>query len=130
MVNDGDKSLLVQGDPNSGKALTLTGRPITFGRPDNDDVVDETTVSRRHAIIMETPTGFVLRDLVFGGIKNQRVGGRFELVGNTGRKWVMPDETIFLGQIGPVILLIIGDEEVTVQEGLGYLFEALEAAAP
>ena len=64
MVNDGDKSLLVQGGPNSGKALTLTGRPITFGRrPDNDVVVDETTVSRRYAIIMETPTGFVLRDL-------------------------------------------------------------------
>ena len=32
-------------------------------RSDNDIVVDETTVSRRHSLIMETPDGYVVRDL-------------------------------------------------------------------
>jgi pSer/pThr/pTyr-binding forkhead associated (FHA) protein len=42
----------------------LAGPPITLDRrADNDIFVDETTVSRRHALIMETPAGFVLRDL-------------------------------------------------------------------
>jgi hypothetical protein len=44
--------------------IPLSGSPVTLGqRSDNDVVVDDTTVSRRHALIMETPTGFVLRDL-------------------------------------------------------------------
>ena len=55
---------MVQGGPNSGMTIPLSGRPITLGRrSDNDVVVDESTVSRRHALIMETPTGYVLRDL-------------------------------------------------------------------
>ena len=32
-------------------------------RSDNDVVIDETTASQRHALIMESPDGFVLRDL-------------------------------------------------------------------
>jgi hypothetical protein len=37
---------------------------VTLGRrPDNDLVVDEASVSRRHALILETSGGFVLRDL-------------------------------------------------------------------
>ena len=44
--------------------IALAGRPITLGRRSDDDVVvDETTVSRRHALILETPNGYVLRDL-------------------------------------------------------------------
>jgi putative peptide zinc metalloprotease protein len=44
--------------------IPLTGNPITLGRrSDNDIVVDETTVSRRHALVMDTPAGFVVRDL-------------------------------------------------------------------
>jgi hypothetical protein len=44
--------------------IHLSGRPITLGRrSDNDVVVDETTVSRRHGLIMETPAGFVILDL-------------------------------------------------------------------
>jgi pSer/pThr/pTyr-binding forkhead associated (FHA) protein len=64
MVNTIQASLLIQGGPNSGSTLPLSHRPITLGRrPDNDVVVDENTVSRRHALIMETPGGFVVRDL-------------------------------------------------------------------
>ena len=44
--------------------VSLSGHPVTLGRrSDNDVVVDETTVSRRHALILETPDGFFLRDL-------------------------------------------------------------------
>ena len=57
-------SLVVQGGPNSGVTIDITGKPVTLGRrPDNDVVVDEATVSRRHSLIIETDSGFVLRDL-------------------------------------------------------------------
>ena len=57
-------TLLVRGGPNSGAIVALAGGPITIGRrSDNDVVVDETTVSRRHSLIMETPDGYVVRDL-------------------------------------------------------------------
>ncbi len=55
---------MVQGGPNSGMIVPLMGNPLTLGRrSDNDVMDDETTVSRRHALVMETPSGFVLRDL-------------------------------------------------------------------
>jgi predicted component of type VI protein secretion system len=57
-------SLLVRGGPNNGTVIKLTDRPITLGRrQDNDVVIDETTVSRRHSLILDTPSGFMLRDL-------------------------------------------------------------------
>jgi pSer/pThr/pTyr-binding forkhead associated (FHA) protein len=64
MVDRGRASLIVKGGPNSGMSVPLSGSPVTLGRrSDNDLVVDEGTVSRRHALIMETPDGFVVRDL-------------------------------------------------------------------
>ena len=55
---------MVRGGPNSGMTIPLTASPVTLGRrSDNDVVVDETTVSRRHALIMESPDGYVVRDL-------------------------------------------------------------------
>ena len=37
---------------------------MIFGRgPDNDVDVDDDAVSRRHAVIMASPDGYVLRDL-------------------------------------------------------------------
>ena len=64
MVNIGQARLIVQGGPNSGMTIPLLEGPITLGRrSDNDAVVDESTVSRRHALIMKTVAGFILRDL-------------------------------------------------------------------
>lgn len=64
MVNSARASLLVRGGLNSGMSIPLTGGPLALGRrSDNDLLVDDTTVSRRHALIMETPSGFVVRDL-------------------------------------------------------------------
>ena len=57
-------SLIIEGGVGHGKTIELSGRPVTMGRrSDNDVVVDEDTVSRRHALVMETPSGFVLMDL-------------------------------------------------------------------
>lgn len=69
---------MVQGGPNSGTTISVTGRPLTLGRrQDNDIVVDESTVSRRHALIMETPQGMVVRDLSTTNgtfVNNKKVG--------------------------------------------------------
>lgn len=67
---------------------------------------------------------------VFAGIKIQQDGGNSESVGQSGRKWVMPERTIFLGQIGPVIMLIIGDNEPQVEAALGHPDEALRENGP
>ena len=57
-------ALVIRGGPNSGVTIQLSGHPVTIGRrSDNDVVIDETTVSRRHSLIMESPDGFILRDL-------------------------------------------------------------------
>ena len=57
-------SLMVRGGPNAGSTIPLSVGPNTLGRrSDNDVVVDESTVSRRHALIMETAAGYILRDL-------------------------------------------------------------------
>ena len=84
MVDSAQVNLVVQGGPNSGRAIPLSGRPVTMGRrADNDVLVDHTTVSRRHALVMETPGGFVLRDLNSTNgtfVNNSKVG-----MGDRGR---------------------------------------------
>ncbi len=64
MESEPQATLVVRGGPNSGAIVALSGGPITMGRrSDNDIVVDETTVSRRHSLIMDTPGGYVVHDL-------------------------------------------------------------------
>ncbi len=78
---------MVQGGPNSGTTIRVTGRPLTLGRrQDNDIVVDESTVSRRHALIMETPQGMVVRDLstTNGTFVNSKKVGQGEQILNHG----------------------------------------------
>ena len=67
---------------------------------------------------------------VFVGVKTRATGATSETVGESGRKWVTPEEAIFVGQIGPAILLIIGPDENIVGTALQLLFEALESRAP
>ena len=83
MVDTAQASLLVRGGVNSGMIVSLSKRPITLGRrSDNDVVVDESTVSRRHALIMETPSGYAVRDLntINGTFVNQRDIGQEECI--------------------------------------------------
>ena len=56
--------LSIQGGPTDGTSIPLAGKPIFLGRgPENEVVIDEPTVSWKHALITDSPFGFVLRDL-------------------------------------------------------------------
>lgn len=64
MVTIRQAFLTIHGGPEDGMALLLSARPVVLGRrADSDIVVDDPAVSRRHALIMDTPHGLVLRDL-------------------------------------------------------------------
>ena len=64
MVTVRQASLTVNRGPTDGMTILLGTRPILLGRrPDNDVVIGGPTVSRRHALIVETSYGFVLSDL-------------------------------------------------------------------
>ena len=67
--------LTVHGVPNDGMTVPLGGEPIVLGRsPDVHIVIDDASVSRQHALIMETPFGFEIRDL--GSTNGTYVDGR------------------------------------------------------
>ena len=60
----GTANLVVLGGPNDGVMFPIPGDGLTLGRlPDNDVVIDDPWVSRRHAEIISTHDSFVLRDL-------------------------------------------------------------------
>ena len=64
MANGERATLTIQGGPNNGTTIPLPERPLTVGRrTDNDVVVDESSVSRRHAMVFKSPSGVVVRDL-------------------------------------------------------------------
>ena len=67
-----------RGGPNDGKTLSLSGGPLVVGRgPDNDIDINDDTVSRRHALMLETSRGFIVRDLNSANgtfINRQRLG--------------------------------------------------------
>ena len=64
MSNGEQATLTIQGGPNNGTTIPVPDRPLTVGRrTDNDVVVDEASVSRRHAMVFNSPSGVVVRDL-------------------------------------------------------------------
>jgi pSer/pThr/pTyr-binding forkhead associated (FHA) protein len=64
MSEPGQAMLLIQGGPQSGQVVALGELAVTIGRrSDNDVIVDDASVSRRHTLIMQTASGFVVRDL-------------------------------------------------------------------
>ena len=63
-VAAGTAMLIVRRGPSEGTSFTLSGEVTTIGRSDTSDVMlDDVTVSRRHAEISRTPEGWVLRDV-------------------------------------------------------------------
>jgi pSer/pThr/pTyr-binding forkhead associated (FHA) protein len=55
--------LIVRGGPQAGDRFTLTGDETRLGRhPDSEIMLDDITVSRRHASIERTPEGYVVTD--------------------------------------------------------------------
>lgn len=58
------KSVIAQLRDKTGRRYPLVGATTRIGRlTDNDVVIDDTDVSRHHAVIIETGTGFMITDL-------------------------------------------------------------------
>ena len=55
---------VISGGIWDGLKIQLSHRPMVVGRHTNSDIIiEQPTVSRRHALISETPRGVVIRDL-------------------------------------------------------------------
>jgi len=67
---------------------------------------------------------------VFMGVKYQGVDGVVSEGDQSSRRWIAPEETVFMGRIGPAILWIIGEGTAVVGEALDLLADALAADAP
>jgi len=62
-VPEGAGMLVVKRGPGSGSRFVLEGDLATAGRhPDSDLFLDDVTVSRRHAQIVRTADGYLVRD--------------------------------------------------------------------
>lgn len=56
--------LVVRRGPNAGSTFALDGDTTSIGRhPDSDLFLDDVTVSRRHALIRNTPDGYQINDV-------------------------------------------------------------------
>ena len=74
-----------------GTAVALGAGRVVLGRdPQCDVVLDDPQVSRRHAEIVGTPDGYLLRDL--GSTNGSYVGGEL-----TATRVLVPDDTVRLG---------------------------------
>jgi pSer/pThr/pTyr-binding forkhead associated (FHA) protein len=63
-VAPGSALLIVRRGPSEGTSFVLDVDRTTIGRADDADLVlDDVTVSRRHAELLRTPEGWALRDL-------------------------------------------------------------------
>ena len=67
---------------------------------------------------------------VYLGIKGQKTGGETTRIDDSSLKWNSAAESIFVGRVGPVILLIIGERDEDVGRGLTLLSDALVAPGP
>jgi pSer/pThr/pTyr-binding forkhead associated (FHA) protein len=62
-VAPGKAMLIVRSGPSEGTSFLLTADTTSIGRADNVDVMlDDVTVSRRHAELIRSSEGWVLRD--------------------------------------------------------------------
>ena len=81
--------LVISGGIWDGLKIRLNPRPSVIGRHTNSDIlIEESTVSRQHALIIETPHGVALRDLhsVNGTYVNDRnIGTEEHLLKNGDR---------------------------------------------
>ena len=70
-------TLVVRNGPQAGVALALEAPVTTLGRHQDSEIsLDDITVSRRHAEILRTPAGYVVRDagsLNGTYVNNQRI---------------------------------------------------------
>ncbi len=63
-LREGTAMLVVRRGPNAGSRFLLDKELVTAGRhPESDVFLDDITVSRRHAEIRRSPTGFTVHDV-------------------------------------------------------------------
>ena len=67
---------------------------------------------------------------VFMGVKYPEVEGVSSGIDQSSRRWVAPDETVFVGRVGPAILWITGESRAVVGEALELVASALQATSP
>ena len=67
---------------------------------------------------------------VFMGVKYKGVDGVVSEGDQSSHLWIAPEETVFMGRIGPAILWIIGESTAVVGDALDLLVDALAADAP
>jgi hypothetical protein len=83
--------LIVEEGPGQGTLCRLGPQRTTLGRlPDNDLVLEDPKVSRRHAVVERRPEGFVIRDL--GSTNGTFVNGR-----RVAERLLAPGDVILLG---------------------------------
>lgn len=62
-LNFGTAALLVRSGPQKNERFILSGQEISLGRSDDANIVlDDVTVSRAHAIITKTSSGWNIKD--------------------------------------------------------------------
>lgn len=62
-LNPGTAALLVRSGPQKNERFILSGQEISLGRSDDANIVlDDVTVSRAHAIITKTSSGWNIKD--------------------------------------------------------------------
>ena len=79
--------IVISGGIWDGLEIQLTHHPMVIGRHTNSDImIEQPTVSRRHALISKTPRGVVLRDLhsANGTYVNDRIIGTEEYLLKNG----------------------------------------------
>ncbi len=121
MVLDERASISFRGGPNDGKTLSLSGGPLVLGRgPDNDIDVNDDTVSRRHALMLETSRGFIVRDLNSANgtfINRQRLGEEERALSHGDRMRVGSGKvTLIFRQKGPTTLSMHAQPPVEDEE--------------
>jgi pSer/pThr/pTyr-binding forkhead associated (FHA) protein len=103
--------LVVRRGPNAGSTYVLSGDATALGRhPDSDLFLDDVTVSRRHAVVRRTSTGYEITDV--GSLNGTYVDhARIETVA------LRDMDEIQVGRF--VLTFVLGAADGDVPEGAG-----------
>jgi hypothetical protein len=105
--------LVMRTGPNPGKVFELGKNEIFIGRDANNDIViNDAEVSRKHARLLMTAGGYVLEDL--GSTNGSFVNGQRLM----GPHVLRPGETVMLGENVSLTLEVSYDPDATMAAGV------------
>lgn len=131
-----EASLVVKGGPNGGATVPLSGGGLVLGRgPDNDLDIDDETVSPRHAAIMQSPDGYVLRDLGLANgtyVNRDEVGHREHLLKHGDKVRLAGSEPsfVFRQKSGGTVKVRTGQTDGPAEQTQGPQDKPLERSEP